>query len=890
MLKVPKVQFKNSTLLKKPLWVSIATLFALVVISVPLIMILNQYHEEIVRQNFIEQESRILNDQIRQKIDIGDSISISYAQNSVIRDALLFEERGPIIKELKDMNRQFSQKSRFQNVQAHIITVDGRSLVKTYDLESYSQDLTGQDLVKRAIETGKSTSGINIGGAANYFRVINIQPIYSLNDESEIIGFVGVSQGLRSVEDSFATNQVDYALFAPAGNETESNARQFTISKADYFESSPLSGLVFIEKQLRSQNLYFFDDRIVYTQPIVDHDNHILAVHAVSIPLQEYHARVWQRNVDAIYILAAILLSTLSISGLLLLVMKRSVINPLAVFEKTIKKITSSKEYSTSVKIASDDEIGRLSEQFNALLRQTEELIHSLEYQQEAIDSSLIVSRTDLHGTITYVNQQFERISGYSAEELIGQSHSLVRHPDMPKETYKELWETIQAGQVWKGQIKNRAKDGSAYYVTTHILPIENLSGEVTEYLAIREDITELVELKESLQSAKEVAENASRAKSQFLSSMSHELRTPLNSIIGFTQLLEFSDLNDKQKQQLQNISNSGRHLLVLINDILELAKIEAGNYEMSLEPVNVKELVLDSFSMVETLAKMKHVTLHCNDEGLNHFIKVDFTRVKQVLLNFLGNAIKYNRSQGDVFVYAKMVEEDGCRWIQVHVKDTGLGIAPKELKHLFEPFNRLGHENSNIEGTGIGLSIAKDLVDQLGGRIGVESTEGVGSDFWFSFPVIEGLGESGTEQIAVVSQEDDVFKSPDAGKNINGLRVLYIEDNPYNVSLMEDIIDTLDGVELTVANSAELGLAIAEQVVPDVMFIDINLPGMSGVELLPLLKDLPELKQKGTAFYALSANAMEGDIQNGMEAGFDRYLTKPIKVNEILMLLNASV
>lgn len=888
-MNVPKVHLKNSTLLKTPLWVSIATLLGLVVLSFPLIMILNQYHEDIVRQNFIEQESRVLNEQIKQKIDIGDSIAIAYAQNTVIRNALLFEERAPIISELQLINREYAQKTRFKNIQAHIITADGRSLVKTFELDSYNQDLTEHDLVKRAVETGQAISGINIGGAASHFRVINIQPIYSLDDESEVIGFVAISQGLRSVVESFHAHQVDYALFSSKSNQIDSDGREFTIGKAHYFDASPMAGFVFIQKQIRTDNLYFLNDRLVYTQPILDYGNHILAVHAVSIPLDVYYARVWQRNVDAIYILGAILLSTLSVSGLLLMVMKRSVIRPLAVFEKTIKKVNSSKEYSTSVKINSDDEIGRLSEQFNILLRQTEDLIHSLQYQQQAIDSSLIVSKTDLYGKIVYVNQPFERISGYSSKELIGKSHNLVRHPDMSPELFKDMWMTIESKRPWKGQIKNRAKDGSAYFVTVNILPIANLNGEVTDYLSIQEDITQLIELKESLQTAKEVAEKANQAKSQFLSSMSHELRTPLNSIIGFAQLLEFSNLSEKQKSQLQNITKSGRHLLLLINDILELAKIESGNLDMSLEPVNLKELIVDALHMVEALAKQKQIKLHCtNGDNLDHFINADYTRIKQVLLNFLSNGIKYNKDQGEIYVYVETFDKDGAGWIRIHVKDTGLGIPRKELKRLFEPFNRLGHENSNIEGSGIGLSIAKDLVERQGGEIGVESEQGIGSDFWFAFPLIDREQAVNRELSNTILNEfsHDATSTPFVEK-VDYKKVLYIEDNPSNIGLMEDIVETLNGVSLTVANTAELGLEEAKKIVPDIMFIDINLPGMNGDELLPLLKQLPELRENGTVFYALTANAMIEDVDRGLEIGFDRYLTKPINVAEVIALLS---
>lgn len=881
----------NHTLLKTPVVVSLATLLMLVVFSVPLILFLNQYHADVVTEDFIKQESRVLNEQIKQKMDIGDTIALSFARNSRIRDALLLEERLPIIQEVSGVNRLFAENTRFQNVQLHVMTADGRSLVKTFNLDSYSQNLTMHDLVKKAVMTGKAASGINIGGAASHFRVINIQPIYALDDPDEVIGFIGVSQGLRSIIESFATHKVNYALFSPLLNSSETSdlgSRTFTIGKAPYFANNSLSSIQFQEADVLDEGLHLIDGKLIYTQPIKDQENHLLAFHAVSIPLGTFDEKVWERNVEALYILLAILLSTLTVSGLLLLVIKRSVIKPLSVFEATIRQIISSKQYKTPVEIHTEDEIGRLSHQFNLLLQQIAELIHSLKYQQEAIDSSLIVSKTDLDGTITYVNQQFEKISGYTAKELIGQPHSIVRHPDMPKEVFADLWRTIKSNRVWKGQIKNLRKDGKPYYVTTHILPIVNQQGVVIEYMSIREDITEIVELKESLEAAKEMAEKANQAKSQFLSSMSHELRTPLNAIIGFSQLLEFSDLTDKQYSQLGNISRSGRHLLHLINDILELSKVESGSLEISLEEVYFSELVKDALNMVEALARQRGILIHCpTKEQLDCCIRVDYTRIKQVLLNFLSNAIKYNRDGGQVRVFAETYDSEECLWMRLHVKDTGFGISESDQENLFEPFNRLGHENSNIEGTGIGLSIAKDLVEKMGGHLGVESTEGEGSDFWFSFPVCK--QDSGSESIPKTLEVDRSVALKETHRPQAVKRVLYIEDNPSNRGLMQDIVSTVEGVELSLAPDAEQGLEMAETLLPDVMFIDINLPGMNGDELLPILKRSVALQKKGTVFYALTANAMMLDVERGKRVGFDDYLTKPINIKEIIAILTGS-
>lgn len=901
-------RLKKSTLLKTPIWVSILTLLMLVVLSVPLIAFLDRYHTELVKQDFIEQESRVLNEQIKQKMDIGDSIALAYSQNAPIREALQFEERGPIIAQLSHINRLYAENTRFQHIQAHIITFDGRSLVKSFDLNSFNQNLTEHDLVHKVVTTGKPASGINIGGASSQFRVINIQPIFTPDSNQDHIGFIAISQGLKSIVESFKEHGVDYALLSPARspvlNQTAAGERSFTLRETRSFLNSPLKTLAFNEAQLQDPQLHVLADRLVYTQPILDQYGTVLAAHAVAIPIDEFEQKVWLRNVDVLYILGAILLSTLTVSGLLLLVMRRSVIRPLSVFENTIKRIITSKQYTTLVEIDSNDEIGRLSAQFNALLRQMAELIQSLKYQQEAIDGSLIVSKTDVRGTITYVNTPFEQISGYASEELIGQSHGIIRHSDTPKSTIEELWENLQSGKPWRGQLKNRHKDGHAYYLASHILPILDADGRICEYMSISEDITEMVELKETLETAKIMAERANEAKSQFLSSMSHELRTPLNAIIGFSQLLALSDLSDKQRAQLENINKSGRHLLYLINDILELSRIESGQLEMSLERVSLAELIKDVLSMVEPLAKQKQVALNRPPaETLEYAIEADYTRIKQVLLNFLNNAIKYNNIHGQVFISAEPFVRDAQSWVKLHVKDNGNGIAPHLQAGLFEPFNRLGYENSNIEGTGIGLSIAKDLVEQMGGEIGMSSEPGRGADFWVAFPLAVPTapqeqspasrtdGGVGTAQLVAPGKNEvgtGVIKKASDWVGGDLLQVVYVEDNPSNMRLMRDLVNELEGVELTLAPSAEQGLEAAKHIVPDILFIDINLPGMNGMQLLSLLKGMPALQAKGTRFYALSANAMQEDVQKALQLGFDDYLAKPIDILEIQTLLQA--
>jgi CheY-like chemotaxis protein len=383
------------------------------------------------------------------------------------------------------------------------------------------------------------------------------------------------------------------------------------------------------------------------------------------------------------------------------------------------------------------------------------------------------------------------------------------------------------------------------------------------------------------LESTKSAAEKANLAKSDFLSSMSHELRSPLNAILGFAQLMETaSPLPDPlQKESIEQILKAGWHLLTLINEILDLARIESGKLSLSPEPTALAEVLSECEAMIEPQAQKSGIAMTFPTSPLPYFVIADRTRLKQVLINLLSNAIKYNQPGGAVGVDCTASTPERIR---VSVKDTGAGLSRDQLAQLFQPFNRLGQEGRGEEGTGIGLVVAKQLIELMGGVIGVESTVGSGSVFWFE------LNASAEPVLAV----EDSEPTPPATSQvkIGGPRrtLLYVEDNPANLKLVEQLIARRPELRLLSARDGRSGIKLARENMPDLILMDINLPGLSGIETLEILRGDPTTAH--ITIVALSANAMPHDIEKGLQAGFFSYLTKPIRVTEFMHVLDASL
>jgi CheY-like chemotaxis protein len=364
---------------------------------------------------------------------------------------------------------------------------------------------------------------------------------------------------------------------------------------------------------------------------------------------------------------------------------------------------------------------------------------------------------------------------------------------------------------------------------------------------------------------------------------MSHELRTPLNAILGFAQLVESGTpaLTPTQKRSIDQILQAGWYLLVLINQILDLALIESGKLMLLPESVEVSEVMLECQAMVEQQALKRGVNLSFPPSEVTYFVQADRMRVKQVLINLLSNAIKYNRVNGDVLVTCAP-SADAPGFLRICVEDTGNGLPAEMLKQLFQPFNRLGQEAKTEEGTGIGLVVCKRLIELMGGVIGVESKVGIGSVFWIELKLA-------AEQI---SRSSDVKPTPIANLWSEGSgqmrTLLYVEDNPANLMLVEGIIERRPDILLISARDGKQGIDLARAALPDAILMDISLPGISGTEAMKVLADDPATAH--IPVIALSANALPRDVEQGLQAGFFRYLTKPIKVAEFMLTVDEAL
>ncbi|XOB62993.1 ATP-binding protein [Campylobacterota bacterium DY0563] len=387
----------------------------------------------------------------------------------------------------------------------------------------------------------------------------------------------------------------------------------------------------------------------------------------------------------------------------------------------TIISIKRTKEHKR-VKVELENEVN----QRTATLNNTIKLLNQY---KKAVDTSAIVSKTDKNGIITYVNDEFIKISKFKKEELLGKSHNIIRHEDMPKDIFKNLWKTIKAKKIWKGEVKNKAKDGTPYYVNTTIVPILDYNNNIEEFLAIRLNITDIVE-------SKQKAQKADAAKSIFLANMSHEIRTPLNAIIGFSEVLRNSHKIDIQSKKQSNIIHSSANsLLAIINDILDISKIESGNFEISKEETDIFYICEHVVELFSKKANEKDIKLIFNiDQKIPLCLITDGVRIRQVLSNFLSNAIKFTPKQGVVNfnVNVESTNESKIK-LKVSIEDTGIGIPKEKLERIFDPFIQVDHKsNREFEGTGLGLSISKYIIEALGSKIEIESEVGKGTKFSF--------------------------------------------------------------------------------------------------------------------------------------------------------------
>ena len=511
----------------------------------------------------------------------------------------------------------------------------------------------------------------------------------------------------------------------------------------------------------------------------------------------------------------------------------------------------------------------------------------SYEYARSLLEASLDPLVTiSAEGKITDVNQGSIKVTGVTRLNLIGTDFSsYFTEPEKAREGYQQVF---AKGFVTDYPLTIRHKDGRLTDVLYNASVYKDASGDVLGVFAAARDVTERQRLDRALQDtntalegAKIAAESANQAKSEFLSSMSHELRSPLNAILGFAQLMDSGSPAPTlaQKDSIDQILQAGWYLLELINEILDLSLIESGKVSISLETANLVEVLADCHAMIEPHAHKEDIRLHFITPPNALCVMADRTRVKQIFVNLLSNAIKYNRAGGTVEVTASAV---GSERVRISVRDTGHGLSADKMAQLFQPFNRLGQEGGVEEGTGIGLVVSKRLAELMGGTIGATSEVGVGSVFW-----VELHSALAVDPFAHAVAPAAVGHVPAAvGAPVR--TVLCVEDNPANLLLVAAVLARRTDLRLISAKDGRGGVELARSAQPDVILMDINLPGISGMTALRILAGDPATAH--IPVVALSANAMPRDVEKGIEAGFFHYLTKPIKLEEFLETLDLAL
>lgn len=484
-------------------------------------------------------------------------------------------------------------------------------------------------------------------------------------------------------------------------------------------------------------------------------------------------------------------------------------------------------------------------------------------------------------------NQTFTDLAGPSADSFTSLTYSGISKGVYTAEQWQAYLHSLAEHLPFRNfQFKLEHATQEPRYISMSGIPVFDSEQIFKGYRGTVTDITKQIKAKriaartqEELHLAKEEAEKASLAKSQFLESMSHELRTPLNCILGFAQLLEISEenLDEKQIRHVQNILSSGEHLLNLITDVLELNTIQEGRMSLKIEDVETDSILDDCLNQIEFRADEKNITL-VDQRDRGHALPIlwaDIVRVKQLLLNLLSNAIKFNKEGGTVTISCNIVTDNMLR---ISIADTGTGISAEQGNKLFTPFDRLGRETGPIEGTGVGLSIAKRIVELLEGNIGYESEVGIGSTFWIELPLSAGQD---LKESKYISRNRTVEQDGKFGIS-NVKTILYIEDDPDNQNLLTQVLTNIPSVRIKMlsAHNAELGVDLARTHQPDIIVLDINLPGMNGIEAVQELKCMPETKN--IPVIAMSADVTPHAIDTAMSYGFEAYMTKPIRVKEI--------
>jgi PAS domain S-box-containing protein len=498
-----------------------------------------------------------------------------------------------------------------------------------------------------------------------------------------------------------------------------------------------------------------------------------------------------------------------------------------------------------------------------------------LKNQKFAMNAHSLLSMTDEHGNIIYVNDKFSKITGYTREELIGKKHNVHNSKNQPTSYWKDMYNIVLSGKAWHDEVRNKAKDGHFYWIDTTIVPNYDKNKKINGFTSISTDITQQKQNIENLAIAKEQAEVANDSKADFLANMSHEIRTPMNGVIGMTNLLIDSELSQEQNKLANTVKSSAVGLLSIINDILDFSKVEAGKLELELIPFNLGQMVGDTGASISFQAHLKGLQFICPATPIiQQWVTADPGRIRQILTNLIGNAIKFT-NQGEVAVYVHLIEQTAeKKHFRFEIKDTGIGISESQQAQLFDKFSQADSStNRKYGGTGLGLSISKKLVELMDGEIGIDSEIGRGSTFWFTLPLLNAQA---------------IDNTPAYSADLKKERILIVDDNETNLELMHQL-HKIWGIPHKLVNSAKAALAELAQASQDnipftMAILDMHMPEIDGLELCQQIQKTPQIAK--TKLIMASSQAQRGDALKMKEAGFKGYITKPIQQSELLDVL----
>ncbi|MBL8470843.1 MAG: response regulator [Rhodocyclaceae bacterium] len=499
--------------------------------------------------------------------------------------------------------------------------------------------------------------------------------------------------------------------------------------------------------------------------------------------------------------------------------------------------------------------------------------LHALGQQKFALDQHAIVSITDVAGRISYANDKFCAISGYTRGELMGRSHAIVKSGQHPDLFFASMWQTLAQGDVWSGELCNRAKDGRLFWVASTIVPFMDAAGRPEQYISICTDLTDRKLLEENLQEAKNAAESASRAKSEFLANMSHEIRTPMNGIMGMIGLALAGNIPPEQHDYLETANASAQALLAVINDILDFSKIEAGKLNLECVPFAPRRELEHMLRPFEQQARERGLRLHCQvAPAVPAQLSGDPIRLRQIVTNLVGNALKFT-SAGSVAVRVDVAasgEAEFCL-LAVAVTDTGIGIAEQHQARIFDAFAQADNSTTRrYGGTGLGLAISSQLARLMGGDLKVQSALGQGSTFSF------------TARLRHATQPAPQAVAPATPAPAAGLRILLAEDHPVNQKFALALLGKW-GHSVELAENGRIAVDLYARERFDIVLLDLHMPEMSGLEAVAEMRAFETGSRRArTPVIALTASAMQGDRERCLEAGMDDYLSKPLKPQEL--------